>query len=260
LELARSAAKPSSNLEAYDLVLRGRDLWSRNTRSDNAKARTLFEQAIVLDPAYGPAYVGLGRVDYLAITQGWTFDPRGTFERVERLARKAIELDNASSSAHALLGLVLVDLGDYDRALAESKLAIDLNGSDAEAYSGLLNVLLWSGDIHGAIAAGEMLARFQPHLTTTQAFDLGTAYLLADRGADAVRVLEPAADRNPAVFPANAMLAAAYAQVGRQADAERRAAAVRQGFPTFSSDEFGSLLRDPSLREKFARLVKKSGL
>jgi adenylate cyclase len=52
LELARSAAnaKPPSSLEAYDLVLRGRDLWSRNTRSDNAEARRLFERAIALDP------------------------------------------------------------------------------------------------------------------------------------------------------------------------------------------------------------------
>ncbi len=50
LELAKSAAKPPSNLEAYDLVLRGRDLLSRFTRSDNVQARGLFEQAIELDP------------------------------------------------------------------------------------------------------------------------------------------------------------------------------------------------------------------
>ena len=260
LELARSAAKPPNSLGAHDLVLRGRDLWSRNTRSDNAKARTLFEQAIALDPGYAPAYVGLGRVNYLAITQGWTFNPKETFQVMERLARKAIELDGANSSAHALLGLALVDLGDYEEALAETKLALDLNGSDADAYSGLLNVLLWSGDVEGAITAGEMLARLQPNLTTAQAFDLGAAYLLADRGADAVRILEPAADRNPMFFPANAMLAAAYAQVSRHADAERQAAAVRQRFPSFARDEFGSLLRDPVLREKFAYLLKNAGL
>jgi adenylate cyclase len=260
LELARSSAKAPSNLEAYDLVLRGRDLWSRNTRLHNAQARTLFERAIALDPGYAPAYVGLGRVNYLAITQGWTFDPHGTFKLVERLARKALELDDASSSAHALLGLALIDLGDYDRALAEARLAVDLNPSDPEACSGLLNVLLWNGDLQGAIAAGEMLARFQRHLTATEAFDLGTAYLLADRGGDAVRVLEPAADRNPTAFPAMAMLTAAYAQVGRQQAADRQAADVRQRFPAFSAELFGSVLRDAGLRDKLGRLLKKGGL
>jgi len=41
LELARSAAKPPNNLEAYDLVLRGRDLLARLTRLTNVEARGL---------------------------------------------------------------------------------------------------------------------------------------------------------------------------------------------------------------------------
>jgi len=63
LELVRSAAKPPSSLEAYDLVLRGRDLLHRFVRSGNAEARTLFEQAITLDQGYAPGYIGLGRVN-----------------------------------------------------------------------------------------------------------------------------------------------------------------------------------------------------
>jgi TolB-like protein len=46
LELARSAAKPPNNLEAYDLVLRGRDLLSRLTRSANAQARDLLSRSM----------------------------------------------------------------------------------------------------------------------------------------------------------------------------------------------------------------------
>ena len=69
-ELARSAAKPPNNLEAYDLVLRGRGLLSRLTRSANAQARALFERAIALDPNYAPAYVGLGQVDMRASNNG----------------------------------------------------------------------------------------------------------------------------------------------------------------------------------------------
>ena len=60
LEQARSAAKPPSNLEAYDLVLRGRALMARHTRSANVEARSLFQRAIDIDPSYAAAYVGLG--------------------------------------------------------------------------------------------------------------------------------------------------------------------------------------------------------
>src|SRR5271166_3202991 len=48
LQLARSASKPPDNLEAYDLVLRGRDLSRRESRGANSEARRLFERAIEL--------------------------------------------------------------------------------------------------------------------------------------------------------------------------------------------------------------------
>src|SRR6516225_7284258 len=121
LELARSAAKPPNNLEAYDLVLRGRGLLSRRTRAANAQARDLFERAIALEQNYAPAYVGLGQVNMRAANQGWTQDPGEAVERAEKLAQKAITLDDLNSSAHALLGDVAVQFGDYDRALAELK-------------------------------------------------------------------------------------------------------------------------------------------
>jgi class 3 adenylate cyclase/TolB-like protein/Flp pilus assembly protein TadD len=260
LELARSATKPPNNLEAYDLALRGRGLLSRLTRSANAQARDFFERAIALDPNYAPAYVGLGQVDMRAANQGWTQDPGEALGRAEKLAQKAITLDDLSSSAHALLGDVAVQFGDYDRALGELKRAIDLNGSDAESYDHLATVLLYEGDISGAIAGAELLTQFQPEIPDGAAFNLGIAYILADRGADAVRILERTINRNPGPLVTNVMLAAAYAAVGRQEDAERQAERVRQRFPTFSRDRFGSAFRDPTLRAKLNRALEKAGL
>jgi adenylate cyclase len=260
LELARSAAKPPNNLEAYDLVLRGRAQFSRLTRSGNAQARDLFERAIALDPKYAPAYVGLGQVNMLASNMGWTEGPGEARERAEKLAQKALALDDRSSSAHALLGYVAVHFGEYNRALDELKRAIDLNGSDAESYGHLVAVLLYTGDTAGAIAAGELLAQFQPEIPDDTVLDFGMAYVLADRSADAIRILEPVVGRNPRHLYASVMLAVAYAATGRQQEAERLATAVRQRFPTFSRDQFGSGLRDPSLRVKLDHALEMAGL
>jgi TolB-like protein/cytochrome c-type biogenesis protein CcmH/NrfG len=260
LELERSAAKPPNNLEAYDLVLRGRALLSRATRSGNAQARALFERAIALDPNYAPAYVGLGQVNLLASNAGWTEDPVEARERAEKLAQKAVALDDLSSNAHALLGAVAVHFGDYDRALEELRRAIDLNGSDAKSYGPLVEVLLYRGDPAGAIAAGEMVAQFLPEIPDATALFLGMAYVLADRGADAIRILEPVVGHNSQDLYASVMLAVAYAAVGRQRQADELAKAVRQRFPTFSRDRFGSALRDPSLRAKLDHALESAGL
>jgi adenylate cyclase len=260
LELARSAAKPPANLEAYDLVLQGRALVAHFTRADNVKARGLFERAIELDPQYAPAFVGLGRVDMHAVTEGWTANPSDALERAEGLARKAIALDDLDPGAHALVAAVALQFGEYDRALDEVKRAIDLNGSDADSYNILLDVLLFRGDLKGAISAGETLSQFEPDIPNRAAFLLAVAYVLTDRGADAVRVLEHALDRSPGDLYTNVMLAGAYAEAGRQQDAARQAADLRRRFPNFSPEEFGSLLRDPTQREKLAAALKKAGL
>jgi hypothetical protein len=57
-----------------------------------------------------------------------------------------------------------------------------------------------------------------------------------------------------------AALAMAYAETGRQTDAERHATIIRERFPTFSRDEFGSLLRDPAARERLSAALKSAGL
>jgi class 3 adenylate cyclase/TolB-like protein/Tfp pilus assembly protein PilF len=258
-ELAQAAAKPPLSLEAYDLVLRGRDLLYRFTRATNAQARSLFERAIELDPSYAPAYVGLGTANHYSVVQGWTPDASGTLSRAEALARKAISLDDQNPNAHALLGRALVYFGDYDRAVDELKRAVSLNPSDADAQSGLMDVLLWAGDIPGSISAGEFLSRVQPTLTGGQAVDLAIAHVLADRPVDAIRTLETSIDANRTIRATHALLAVAYAQAGRKEDAAREAEVARSRFP-LPRDEFGSLLRDPNHRKKLSQLLSDAGL
>src|SRR6476660_2828890 len=260
LEAARLATTPPHNLEAYDLVLRGRNLQVRATRTSLSQARPLFERAIDLDPKYVPAYVGLGMVELYAVTQGWTSNAADAVQRAEKLAAKAIALDETNSGAHGIMGRVLTRLENYDRALEELKRAIALNPSDADGYEGLSNLLVLMGDFDGAIRAIDVFSEFQPSLSAGTFFNLGTAQLLSGRSEDSVRTLERSVERYPSISFNNAVLAAAYAAAGRKADAERQAAIVRRQFPFFSSDNFGSQFQKPQDREKLAASLKEAGL
>ena len=145
LQLARLTSKPPSNLEAYDLVLRGRDLSRRDSRAAQSQARQLFERAIELDQGYAPAYAGLGRLDVQAVEAGWRSDPDAALTQAEANGRKALSNDE-NVGAHILLGRIYIFRGDYDRALDELRRAVELNPSDPEAQSGLADALLWSGE------------------------------------------------------------------------------------------------------------------
>jgi adenylate cyclase len=260
LELTKAETKPPSNLEAYDIVLRGRDLLSRVNRSANSQARALFQRAIELDPGYAPAYIGLGRIELNGVLQGWTSDPEAALQRAESLGQKANAIDSTSAGAHALLGSIYIRYADYDRALDEMQRAVELNNSDPIAYAGLATALLWSGDVDASVKAFETASKLGLGFTVNDAFTLGIAYLLADRSADAVRTLERSLERNKTDLYSNAILAAAYAQAGRQADAVRQAKTVRELDPRFDSADFGSLLRKPELQAQLAGALKKAGL
>ena len=176
LEQARSAAKPPSNLEAYDLVLRGRALMAaRHTRSANVEARNLFQRAIDIDPKYAAAYVGLGNAYHRSLTHGWTDQPVETLNRIENLATTAIGLDASNTGAHALLGQVWLDFRDYDQAIDQLRLALDLNPSNAETYGWLGGALLFTGALEESIKANETAFRLDPNMPVTHMWELGTA-------------------------------------------------------------------------------------
>lgn len=260
LEAARAAAKPPDNLEAYDLVLRARSLYTRGTRTALSQTRPLFEKAIDLDSRYVPAYVGLGLVELDTVAQGWTSNPAVAMQRAEVLATKSISIDEASAGAHALMGRILIQRGNYDRGLDELRRAVALNSSDADSYDGLGAALLFIGDFNGAIKAIELSSEFQPTLSVTTFFNLGTALLLSGRTADSVRTLEQSVERYPSFLYNRAMLAAAYAVAGRKEDAARQAEMVHRQFPYFASSNLGSQFRNPQDREKFAAVLKEAGL
>src|SRR6266568_4267919 len=197
LEQARSAAKPPNKLEAYDLVLRGRASMTRQTRSANVEARSLFQRAIDIDPSYAAAYVGLGGTYLRSLTLGWTDQPVETLKRVQNLATTAIRLDGSNTGAHGLLGTAYLQFRQYDQAIDELKVALDLNPSDAETYARLGNALLFIGALEDAIKAAETAIRFDPNLDVGYVWELGTAYFLAGRTADAVRVMEQTVAREP---------------------------------------------------------------
>lgn len=260
LELTRIAAKPPASLEAYDLVLRGREALWRMTRVSNFQARSMFEDALALDANYVPAMIGLGMVESAAIAQGWTADPGAALQRAERLAERVLGIDETYPGGHHLLGRVHMWRDDLERAIDAIRRAIALNPSDPDSHLTLGVPLLWQGDLDGAIAAFETVTRFEPDTTNYIAIHLGMAYVLAGRSGDAIRLIERALARDRTNVFTNIVLAAALAEAGRAEEAARQAATVRKLAPFLRIEQVGSKFRPPELRQKLATALQKAGL
>ena len=262
LEEQRALSKAPESMEAYDLVLRARDLLGRFDRVSNREARTLVARAIQLSPGYAEAYVVLAEAEYDRATMGWVEDPAEAVHRAEEEARRAIAIDDPGSSAraHGTLGNLFSLTGNFDVALAEADRAIELNASDARAHSLRGGVLLWLGRIDESIASGEAARRFDPRLSSENGFNLACAYYLAGRFGDAAATADAAAPRQPDNVFLAALRAAAYGQLGQAEEARRAAENVRRLDPFFKVELFGKRLINPAHQKLVQDGLRKAGL
>jgi TolB-like protein len=262
IEQQRVISKPPENMEAYDLVLRARELVGRFERISNREARTLAARAIQLAPGYGEAYAVLAEAEYLRSVIGWVEDPEEALRRSEDAAKRAIALGDpgAAARAHGTLGNIYTFKGSYDTALAEAERAIELNPSDARAHALRSGVLLWLGRLHEAIASGEASRRYDPVMNSDAGFNLAFSYYLSGRYRDAAQTAAAAAVRTPDVVFLEALRAAAHAQLGERDQAQRAADAVRRIDPFFQVERYGTRLVNPAHQKLAQEGLRKAGL
>jgi TolB-like protein len=144
-ERERALAKPTTNLAAYEYVLRGRDSHSHATHEDNDEASELFQRAIDLDPNYAEAYAALGGSHYEAVISGWSQFREDELEGAKQLAQKALALDPATTRAYRLLADIALFSKRYDLAQEQLDRALEINPSDADTYAHRGSILVWAG-------------------------------------------------------------------------------------------------------------------
>jgi class 3 adenylate cyclase/Tfp pilus assembly protein PilF len=260
IALQQSLRKPTDNLDAYDLMLRSRALTNEASRGGNRMAREMLERATTMAPGYAEAYAELADAYFQRAAFGWSEFAQGDIETAVRLAQKAIELDEESVLAHSVLARAYTAIQKYDLGLAESERALKINPSNTEVLVARAAVLLWTGRIEESIAAAELAMRLNVNIGPEAALNLGIAYVLNRRYADAVRLLEAARARHPTYPLLDFPLAAAYAELGRGDDARDAADRAKRMNPYFELSSFGSRFQDPALQQRVEDSLRKAGL
>jgi len=260
IAVQQSLRKPTDNLDAYDMLLRGRTRAAETTPSGNRVAREMLEKAMAMAPAYADAYAELASVHFERATFGWSEFVQQDIDTAIRYALKAIDLDEESVLAHGVLARAYTAIGKYDLAMAESERALEINPSDAEVLRARAAVLLWTGRIEESIATAEIASRLNPNIGPEAALNLGIAYLLSGRYADAVRLLETVRARFPAYPLLDLPLAAAYAEMGRRTEAREALEEGRRKNPHLDAASFGTRFQDPVLQQRLAASLRGAGL
>jgi len=260
-EQERALAKPTSSLAAYEYVLRGRDFLSHATRDDNDKASELFQRAIDLDPNYAEAYAALGGSHYEAVVSGWSQFREDELERAKTLAQKALALDPATTRAYRLLADIDLFSKRYDLALEQLDRALEINPSDAETYAHRGSILVWAGRAEEGLPWLEGALRFD-RASGWAASQLCMAYYFVRRYSDGVDACDRALTRDPGrntQMRTHPVLAATYAEMGRQQDADGEHAIVAHLWPFLDARTFAGQFGTQEARDHMLDGLKKAG-
>ena len=158
-ELKLPARRYAANSNAYHLYLTGRHFWNKRTKSAVEKAIECWERAIAADPDCALAYSGIADGYAMLGYHGYR-SPRDAFEAGRAAARKAIEINDLLSEAHASLGeLSLHFRCDLKTCALELKTAATLNPAYSRAHHNWSHYWISAGDIERSVGGQPSSAR-----------------------------------------------------------------------------------------------------
>ena len=172
-ELEALAVKPTENLQAYDLYLRGKRYARRQTRQDLEFALQMFENAVAMDPSFALAYAACANacamfycnysrdqvwverareasgkavalrwdLPEVQVSQAWVLYAAELHDEAVRMVKKAIERKRDCEGAYYLLCRALFAAGRYQEVVDVAEAAIEASGEDYNVYVPILNSL-----------------------------------------------------------------------------------------------------------------------
>lgn len=259
----RARRRPPASLDAYDLCLRGRELYHRATEADTTAARDLFARAVALDPEYAAAYAWQAYTVQRGFTHLWG-EPRGRPAAVQalELARRAVEIEPDSPLCLSRLAFILLLNERWDEALETGRAAVSANPSSGETRLCLGDVLVHAGDPAEAAAETRIALSLDPFHPATWRAVLGRSLLLAGRPEEALVELQLCAARSPDYAPGLQMLVVAAAELGRMTDARQALLELLRLAPDLTQELMSQtwFFRDPAVPPRLLAAFGACGL
>jgi serine/threonine protein kinase/Tfp pilus assembly protein PilF len=172
-ELEDLATKPTENLQAYDLYLRGKRYARRQTRQDLEFALQMFENAVAMDPSFALAYAACANacamfycnysrdaiwverarnasgkavalrwdLPEVMVSQAWVLYATELHDEAVRMVQKAIERKRDCEGSYYLLCRALFSAGRYQEVVDIMETALEVSGEDYNVYVPVANSL-----------------------------------------------------------------------------------------------------------------------
>ena len=257
---ARMQSASGTSPEAYDLLLRGNELFFRFTREDNARARDLYREAMELDPGYARARANLALTYSMDVQFGWTDDREEWLQLGLAYAEEARRLDESLPQVHFTLAQLHGAESRWELSYQSARRAVELEPSYADGWAAVAGTITYMDRLDDAKAAIEQAMRLNPNYSYVYLWLEGRILFLMDRLEEAAARVEESITRNPAFDQSHILLAAVYGALGRIEDAKWQAEEVLALHPDFNISKILDRGWNPEHRRRWAEALRRAGL
>ncbi|HVL18644.1 MAG TPA: protein kinase [Gemmatimonadales bacterium] len=177
-------ARPTKDLDAYDLYLKGRFAWNQRTGASLHQAASWFGQAVARDSGFTRAWAGLAD-SYLLLPAYTGERQEDAWARARDAARRALAADPALADAHTSMayGTMLYEW-DWAGAEASFRRAIAANPNYPTAHHWYADFLTGRGRLDEALEQMQEARRLEPLSLIINA-ELAWVYYVMQRPAEA---------------------------------------------------------------------------
>lgn len=155
------ARRNATNIEAFEAYLQGKYHFFRFTPADFTKAIAYFEKAVEIDENYALPYIALSDC-YFTLTGFAAQSPQECFPMIEKMAQKAIELDDRLGESFSNLGMVKSYQLDWQNGEKLLQKGIELNPNQLNGYVWNSVFLTMKGRSEEAIAQSRKAFELDP--------------------------------------------------------------------------------------------------
>jgi len=217
----------TSNVEAYQLYLKGRYHALKLTPPETQTGISYFQQAIAIDPSYALAYVGLADA-YRSLPIAGEMPSTEFLPKAKAAAQKAIEIDDTLAEAHAELGFIIFWYDwNWNAAENQFKRALELNPNSADTHQSYAHLLSSTGRHAEALTEIKHSREIDPLNVRTNALE-GQYLTHAGRTDEALAVLQKTFELEPNFWLAHLFASSAYIEKGMFAEAVAEARKARE--------------------------------
>jgi adenylate cyclase len=233
-EAERMTRRGTANPQAYDRLLRARELIVEGGPGALLEARGVIQRGLDADPEYAAAMAGMAMTYVGQYANQWGDDHRAALGQAIDWAERAFAADPDDNTALLALAVLRIWQRRLDDARVAAERMVELSPGSMDGCRVLGNIENYAGNPRRGAELTEQTMRLDPHYPGLTLHVLGQCYFGLKQFERAAEMFRQRIARNPNTDSSHAFLAATYGLLGRAEAAREQWAHVFEVNPDYS--------------------------